>query len=93
VLRDPGAASTLWPALMMSAGGGRLGGPVALKAVAPGLLHKTEAGAVRLGLSATDVTTAAREMDAIFARPGWCPVVCCAADGDAGRGDDCRRRP
>ncbi|HSP20668.1 MAG TPA: CoA-binding protein, partial [Myxococcaceae bacterium] len=28
----------------------RLGGAVALKAVAPGLLHKTEAGAVRLGL-------------------------------------------
>jgi acyl-CoA synthetase (NDP forming) len=27
-----------------------LGGPVALKAVAPGLVHKTEAGAVRLGL-------------------------------------------
>jgi len=40
-----------------------LGGPVALKAVAPGLLHKTEASAVRLGLSGTDnVRSAAEEM-------------------------------
>jgi acetate---CoA ligase (ADP-forming) len=44
----------------------QLGGPVALKAIAPGLLHKTEAGAVRLGLrgpsavtrAATDLTRA-----------------------------------
>jgi len=40
-----------------------LGGPVALKAVAPGLVHKTEAGAVRLGLSGSGrVTRAAREL-------------------------------
>ena len=39
-----------------------LGGPVALKAVAPGLVHKTEAGAVRLGLDPGEVTGAAREM-------------------------------
>lgn len=37
--------------------------PVALKAVAPTLVHKTEAGAVRLGLSgAREVTEAARAM-------------------------------
>jgi acyl-CoA synthetase (NDP forming) len=42
-----------------------LGGDVVLKAVAPTLLHKTEAGAVRLGLrSATQVERAAREMKA-----------------------------
>ncbi len=40
-----------------------LGGAVAVKAVAPGLVHKTEAGAVRLGLSGADaVVRAAREM-------------------------------
>lgn len=42
---------------------GELGGAVALKAVASGLLHKTEAGAVRLGLSDPAlVEQAAREM-------------------------------
>jgi len=41
----------------------RLGGPVALKLVAAGLLHKTEAGAVRLGLRGRkSVLAAAREM-------------------------------
>jgi acyl-CoA synthetase (NDP forming) len=40
-----------------------LGAPVALKAVAEGLLHKTEAGAVRLGLQPGDVADAAREME------------------------------
>jgi acetyl coenzyme A synthetase (ADP forming)-like protein len=40
-----------------------LGGPVALKAVAPTLVHKTEARGVRLSLTGpTRVTTAAREM-------------------------------
>jgi acetyl coenzyme A synthetase (ADP forming)-like protein len=40
-----------------------LGGPVALKAVAPRLVHKTEAHAVRLGLTGADqVRTAAAEM-------------------------------
>lgn len=40
-----------------------LGRPVALKGVASGLLHKTEAGAVRVGLSGRQaVETAAREM-------------------------------
>lgn len=50
-----------------------LGGPVALKAIAPGLLHKTEAGAVRLGLSGTDVAAAAREMDARLRAAGMKP--------------------
>lgn len=36
-----------------------LGGPVALKAVAPGLVHKTEAGAVRLSLRGRAETEAA----------------------------------
>jgi acetyl coenzyme A synthetase (ADP forming)-like protein len=40
-----------------------LGGPVAVKAVAPGLVHKSDAGAVRLGLEGpTAVTRAAREI-------------------------------
>jgi acyl-CoA synthetase (NDP forming) len=48
-----------------------LGGPVALKAVAPGLLHKTEAGAVRLGLATpAQVEEAAREMTATVERDG-----------------------
>ncbi len=41
----------------------QLGGEVALKAIATGLLHKTEAGAVKLHLrGAADVTAAARDM-------------------------------
>jgi len=49
----------------------RLGGRVALKAVAPGLLHKTEAGAVRLGLgSRKAVLAAATEMGAALAAAG-----------------------
>jgi acetate---CoA ligase (ADP-forming) len=38
-----------------------LGGQVALKAVAPGLVHKTEAGAVRLDLAGKDETEEAAE--------------------------------
>jgi len=46
-----------------------LGGPVALKAVGPEILHKTELGAVRLGLSGpTEVARAAREIDAELER-------------------------
>jgi acetate---CoA ligase (ADP-forming) len=49
----------------------RMGGPVALKAVAPGLLHKTEAGGVRLGLTGRKaVQEAAREMAGALAREG-----------------------
>ena len=41
----------------------RLGGKVALKAIAPNLLHKTEAGAVRLGLAGSaQVISAAADM-------------------------------
>lgn len=48
-----------------------LGGPVALKAVAPGLIHKTEAGAVRLGLATSaEVEVLAREMAATVERAG-----------------------
>jgi acetyl coenzyme A synthetase (ADP forming)-like protein len=48
-----------------------LGGPVALKAVAPGLLHKTEAHAVRLGLRGEQVRAAATEMAADLATRGY----------------------
>ncbi|MDP8925077.1 MAG: acetate--CoA ligase family protein [Chloroflexota bacterium] len=42
---------------------GRLGFPVALKAVGPGIIHKSDAGGVRLGLaSPEEVAAAAREM-------------------------------
>jgi len=48
-----------------------LGGDVALKAVAPGLVHKTEAKAVRLGLAGPQATeAAARELAADVARAG-----------------------
>lgn len=47
----------------------RLGGPVALKAHGPGILHKSELGAVRTGLNGREqVSRAAREMDAALAR-------------------------
>jgi acyl-CoA synthetase (NDP forming) len=42
-----------------AAAAGELGGPVALKAVAPGLVHKTEAGAVRLALAGAEQVRAA----------------------------------
>jgi acetate---CoA ligase (ADP-forming) len=49
----------------------KLGGAVALKAVAPRLVHKTEAGAVRLGLAApAQVEQAARDMTAAVNRAG-----------------------
>jgi acyl-CoA synthetase (NDP forming) len=49
-----------------------LGGPVALKAVAPGLVHKTEVGAVRLELDGADrVRSAAEEMAAAVAAEGY----------------------
>ncbi len=41
------------------AAAGRIGGPVALKAVAPGLVHKTDVGAVRLGLEGEAAVAAA----------------------------------
>jgi acetyl coenzyme A synthetase (ADP forming)-like protein len=46
-----------------AAAAGELGGPVAVKAVAPGLVHKTEAGGIRLALAgAEQVRAAAAEM-------------------------------
>jgi acetate---CoA ligase (ADP-forming) len=49
-----------------------LGGPVALKAVAPRLVHKTEAHAVRLGLAgAEQVRTAATEMTEAVTAEGY----------------------
>src|SRR5205823_2204921 len=52
-----------------------IGGPVALKAVAPGLLHKTEAGGVRLGLEGTGpVREAARVMAERLAADGHAPT-------------------
>jgi acetyl coenzyme A synthetase (ADP forming)-like protein len=50
-----------------------MGGTVALKAIAPGLVHKTEAGAVRLGLSAGEVPAAAAEMEARLGAAGSPP--------------------
>ncbi len=48
-----------------------LGGSVALKAIAPSLLHKTEANAVRLGLAGAQATMAvARELAADLVRAG-----------------------
>jgi acetate---CoA ligase (ADP-forming) len=48
-----------------------LGEPVALKATAPGLVHKTEAGAVRLGLrSGDEVRAAVAEIRASVAAAG-----------------------
>ena len=51
-----------------------LGGPVALKAIAPGLVHKSDAGGVRLGLMPEEVENAAREMAAdveTAGHPAW----------------------
>jgi len=44
---------------------------VALKAIAPGLIHKSEAGAVRLGLTPEEVEIAARQMEARIEQSGY----------------------
>ena len=50
---------------------GAIGAPVALKAVVPGLVHKTDVGAVRLGLDGAEaVRAAAREMTQALAALG-----------------------
>jgi len=49
-----------------------LGGPVALKATAPALVHKTDAGGVRLGLDGPDaVRAAAGEIDRAITAAGY----------------------
>jgi acyl-CoA synthetase (NDP forming) len=49
-----------------------LGSPVALKAIAPGLRHKTDAGGVRLGLEGADaVRAAAGEIEEAVTRAGY----------------------
>jgi acyl-CoA synthetase (NDP forming) len=49
-----------------------LGGPVALKAIAEGLVHKTDAGAIRLRLTGrAQVERAANELRAVAARSGF----------------------
>jgi acyl-CoA synthetase (NDP forming) len=51
-----------------------IGGEIALKAVAPGLVHKTEAGAVKLQLRGADeVRAAAREMSERLSAHGQTP--------------------
>ncbi len=50
---------------------GELGGRVALKAIAAGLVHKTEAGAVRVGLRHGEVRRAAARMASEVARAGY----------------------
>jgi len=53
----------------------RMGGDVALKIIAPGVLHKTEAGGVRLGLRGADqVSKAASEMAEQVAALGHAPT-------------------
>jgi acetyltransferase len=60
VARDPEQAA---------AAAGKIGGPVAIKIVSPDILHKTEAGGVRLGLSTPEnVREAARNILASAAR-------------------------
>jgi acyl-CoA synthetase (NDP forming) len=52
----------------------QMGGSVVLKAVVPGLIHKTEAGSVRLGLNGRrQVTAAAKDMAARLRDAGFDP--------------------
>ncbi|HYM58775.1 MAG TPA: acetate--CoA ligase family protein, partial [Solirubrobacteraceae bacterium] len=68
----PVVASRLAPSVQAAGrAAADLGGPVALKAVAPGLVHKSDAGAVRLGLAGpTAVRRAAGEMARQLAAAG-----------------------
>lgn len=66
------ASHTVPDAATAAAAARSVGFPVALKAVAAGLTHKTEFGGVRLGLSGEDaVLTAAQTMRADIARAGF----------------------
>jgi acyl-CoA synthetase (NDP forming) len=51
-----------------------IGGPVALKATGPGLLHKTEAGGVRLDLDPAQVATVGEEMRGRLEAAGTAPT-------------------
>ena len=63
-----------------------LGGPVALKGVAPGVVHKAQAGAVALGLSGpTAVRRAATEIAARLEAAGT-PAAGLPGPADGGRG-------
>jgi acetyl coenzyme A synthetase (ADP forming)-like protein len=75
LLRAYGLALAPYEIAATPAGAGdcavRLGGEVALKAIAPGLLHKSDAGAVKVGLTgAAQVAAAARLMQAALASAG-----------------------
>jgi acetyl coenzyme A synthetase (ADP forming)-like protein len=48
-----------------------LKGKVALKAIAPGLLHKTDAGGVKVGLAPEEVEDAAKEMEDRLRKEGF----------------------
>ena len=50
-----------------------LGGRVALKAIGPGLLHKSDMGAVRLDLTAAGAERAALEMGSSLTAAGLTP--------------------
>jgi len=57
-----------------AAAAAQMGGEVALKAIAPGLVHKTEAGAVRLQLNGAEVVrAAAQEMIERLSSQGYSP--------------------
>jgi len=60
-LRGPGEALVATPEEAASAAA-RLGGTVALKIQSPDILHKTEAGVIRLGVRGEAVASAAREI-------------------------------
>jgi acyl-CoA synthetase (NDP forming) len=53
---------------------GDLGAPVVVKAWGPGIVHKTEIGAVRLGVAASEVATAVDEMARDLATHGLVPA-------------------
>jgi len=58
-----------------AAAAAELGGEVALKAIAPGVIHKTEAGAVRLHLQGPEqVRKATREMSELLEAQGQAPT-------------------
>ncbi len=54
----------------VAAAGRELGGHLVLKAMSPSLLHKSDAGGVRLGLSADEIEAAADEMVRQITRQG-----------------------